>query len=124
MPLDARQSFKAGFLLRCAQEGLTHEETRQRVKEAAEKLASDWLPSVGGALQTAIGVPVALGAGLGAVGGYGLAKMREEDIDPEEAKTQELIAALKFYTENARRSTKRMGLRQPQRAPASPSLRF
>lgn len=132
--LDSRQSFKAGFLLRCAEEGLTREETEARISLGLEKVAG-WgtdsvktLAGTGGGLISGLSLASLLGVfGAGAVGGAGgitAAKLTEPDMNTEEAKTHEMIAALQYHAENARRSTARRALRPDVRRPRAPQLSF
>lgn len=138
MPLDVRQSFKAGFLLRCAEEGLTPEETKGRIDQAFTKLAD--LPNVSpsgaasaiyGGGKAVLGDSLQLGlagiAGAGLIGsglGWGAAKMSEPDVDPEEVKTREMIAQLQYYTDSARRKSQQRMIRGGSAQPTGPSLRF
>lgn len=76
------------------------------------------------ALQVALGFPVNMsalgiaGSGLvGAMGGYGLAKLQNTDVDPEDAKRQELLAALRRQAMLARSGTPKA------QSPAAPPLR-
>jgi hypothetical protein len=122
--MTPREGFKYGFLLRCAEEGLTAEEAEARAARGLEKQA-DWsdaittpisdvysgikgaIGGVPGALYANAPMVAGLGAagvmGAGALGGYGLAKMQEGDIDPEEVQRQELIQAYQTQAELARR---------------------
>jgi len=67
--------------------------------------------SMAGAMKTlgewGLGASVVAGAGTG----YGLARLTEPDVDPEEAQKQELIAAYKMYTDHAQRMAKRYAYR-------------
>jgi len=119
--MTPREAFKYAFLLRCAEEGLTADEAEARAARGLEKRADGWdfaKSMLGGAkdLVTGVVAPAAghlLGggtalAGLGAIGlggaaGYGLAKMQEGDVDPEEVQREELIAAYRTQAELARR---------------------
>lgn len=89
-----KEAFKFGFLLRCAQEGLTPEETRQRIEKTAALKRADFDPlaamrSVGkGALLTALVAPPAVGA----LGGYALATAHDDNYDVDEAKKEEELA--------------------------------
>jgi hypothetical protein len=123
MVMTPREGFKYGFLLRCAEEGLTAEEAEARAARGLEKQADDdgWKAIVGdaysGLKSLATGVPgfitehgptvVGLGAlgaaGAGGLTGYGLAKMQEGDVDPEEVQRAELIQAYQTQAELARR---------------------
>lgn len=144
--MTPHDAFKLGFLLRCAEEGCTPDEIRGRVKTAtllkqsagpaitagtgigAKMLAKfkglgKALPLWAGFTQlpyyaTSLGLAASAATGAGA--GYGLAKLQNQDVDPEEAKRQELIAAYKLQAELARQRASRRSYRQP--IPSSPRL--
>jgi len=61
------------------------------------------------------------GAGLGAGGGYLAAKMTDKDVDLEEMKQQELIAAYKQQAERIRRQMAARSYR-PSKTPRAPKL--
>ncbi len=126
MSLTPEQLFKIGFLYKCAQAGLTQEETHEVVKEAISRLkgeskqaqfgtglisgagkvvgsATSALPhlfSLGGL--ALMGIPVAAGA----VGGYSLAKLRgggDAKTMLEDAKKDEIVGEYERLAEEARR---------------------
>ena len=114
--LDERQKFKAAFMMRCIEQGVTTpKEMTQVVKEAREKLAFGimaGLGNLGGAALEAtkdLGVlglgaaaiaPPALGFLAGnALGGVG----NLNDINAEEVKRKELIEELRKQTKHLRR---------------------
>lgn len=108
--MTPREGFKFGFLYRCAEEGLTVEEAYDRARLLLEKRAIlNPLPALWGGAKTlgalgmagAVAVPAVAGAGIG----LGLANAREHDVDPDEVRRQELIAALNFHADQARRRT-------------------
>jgi hypothetical protein len=136
--MTPREGFKYGFLLRCAEEGLTAEEAEKRAARGLEKQAEDSLlgkalGTVGGDVYSGVkGVatgipgwvrdygPWALGlgalgvAGAGGLTGHLLAKTQEGDIDPEEVQRQELIQAYQTQTELARRKAIMAAAQQAQ----------
>jgi hypothetical protein len=141
--MTPQENFRFGFLLRCAEEGCTTEEIQERVKLAHDRLqvaarekqafagpgfagvARDVLSPVWNLGKTLVTAPLhatALGiagsAALGGAGGYALAKLQNADVDPEEAKRQELMAAYKLQAELARRLAAQRSYRRP--VPASP----
>lgn len=125
--------FRCGFLSRCAQEGCSIEEVQRRVKVATAMLqrmkqadaaaaGSNWLKTM---RQVALDFPTRMsaagifGSGIAGAGiGYGLAKMQDADVNPEDAKRQELLAVLRRHTmmANQRAAT----LQQP---PTPPPIR-
>jgi hypothetical protein len=121
MPLTPEQAFKVGFLIRCADEGLTPEETAQRIKSASlmEKVA--WIPSLDtiGKLWNAgkeVGTAgLVAGLGLptlgGAVAGYGLAKATVPGAEElEGAKQDEIEGEYYRLAQEARRNAARKKL--------------
>lgn len=146
--MTPKESFRLGFLLRCAEEGCDVDEIRGRVKLAAAQKqanlpavvkslagAGDYLWDKGRAFvnpamrlvsgfemlpihATALGL--AGSAVVGAGGGYGLAKFQEGNVDADEVKRQELIAAYRMQADAARRRAARRSYREP--APRAPRL--
>ena len=126
MALTRRQAFKVAFLQRCADEGLSIDETlllAEQANAAIEKAAgvkqagpvmdavgklSD-LAMWGGDKILSYGLPAALIAPpvLGALGGYGAAELTGgSDESPEDIKTQEKADAYQRAAELARASTR------------------
>jgi hypothetical protein len=111
--MTPKEGFRFGFLYRCAEEGLTVKQAFDRARCALEKQAGLWneaksgvgaawggLKTLGGlGLLAGVGVPAVVGTGIG----LGLAKAREQDIDPDEIRRQELISAYRFHADQARR---------------------
>jgi hypothetical protein len=106
--LNSRESFKVGFLQRCADAGLSLDETRQVVKQATELVKtaaiSDLLVGpyrttldVAGAGAKNLGnvglAAALLGPGaIGAAAGYGLSRVTDvDDTDVSAIKKRELI---------------------------------
>jgi len=132
MALTPQESFRLGFLLRCAEEGLDIHQVEDRVKLAGHLKRA--IVSPGGAVKDTIsaaklflGLPLQLGAlGLGtaalggAGAGYGLAKFQNQAVDPEEAKRQELVAAYRLHADKARRRAAKRSYRN--QAPQEPKL--
>lgn len=120
MPLSAREAFKVGFLARCAEEGCSAEEMHTRVAQAREKVGAffwnmnpiDAAGRTAGAVGKLIGdlgraggtAAVVAPFGVGALGGYGAAKLTDVDeTDADELKKRELIAEYKRLADRARR---------------------
>jgi len=124
MKLTDDQMFKVGFLLRCADEGLSDQETTARMEAAArfvglvEKQARptgilDALKSLG-----------FWGLGLSALGGgavgYGMGSLADQPATPEDVKRQELIAAYQQQADRVRRQLARGRYREA--IPRKPQL--
>ena len=126
MALTKRQSFKVAFLQKCADDGLSFDETCLLVKRAADALekravldvALKYLLNAGRlgldvgrlGVDTAMryGLPAALLAppAIGAVGGYAAAKLTGgSDESPDDIKTREKIDAYRSATAAAKAST-------------------
>ena len=126
MALTRREAIKFAFLSKCADDGLTIEETAERAKAAADSLEKTavldtilkYLGSVGKtgvgmgewAADKALsyGVPTALLAppAIGALAGYGAARLTGgNDESPDDLKTQEKVDAYRLATEAAHAST-------------------
>lgn len=110
--MTPREGFKFGFLLRCAEEGLTAAEAQGRAARAEKRAgAADTIWGLGTKVPGAawdLGTKALLvgaggAAGIGGLGGYGLAKMQEGEVDPAEIQRQELIDAYTSQAELARR---------------------
>jgi hypothetical protein len=133
MPLTEKQTFKLGFLRKCAEDGLTTDETIQRVKLAIQqiKCKNEKQAFWGGALAAggmvgskllgmvpglasmagtaAVVAPVAAGAGAG----YLAAKATNSDKSiVEDAKQDEVIGEYARLAEEARRRTRLKQLQQ------------
>lgn len=140
--MTPKEQFRAGFLLRCAEEGCSMADVQNRVKVA---LLKDMLPGLatGGGIaagQAAVGTagkvkdllvdylksPIAMlgtgivgSAALGGGAGHVLGKMHSEEVDPNELKQQELLQA---YKTQAARIRQLAALKSPQPAVRSPRL--
>ncbi len=105
--MTPREAFKAGFLLRCAEEGLTEAQSAERIRLGCEKAAVDLfevlsqvgkaVPALGGtaARLGAAALPVAMiGGGMaGGAAGHFAGRLLDPGYDAEDLKRQELIAA-------------------------------
>jgi hypothetical protein len=126
--MSRREAFKFGFLLKCAELGLDAAGTRAFVDEAIEKIAADGIGIWGKGkdlltgLQHLGGWGLAAGVGAGAGTGYLAARMTEPDVDAEEYKKMELIAALRQHAAQANRSAQRLLLRTAAPSVRSPQL--
>lgn len=120
--LADKELFRLGFLLRAAEEGLTPEDIRGRVKKAAGGLGGLaqgllWDMPVNYSAAKLVG-----GAGLGALGGWALADATSKTIDPEDAKKYELIAAYRQQAERARQNISRLATQRPKPTFRAPQL--
>lgn len=128
MEMTPQDNFRYGFLMSCAQQGLTPDQVREVVKTASEHLRKE--ANVGRSLAALWAkLPLAIAgyglmgsAGVGALGGHALAKATEDELDPEEVRRQELLATYRQQAERARRNASRIRYRQPRRPPAEPQL--
>lgn len=126
MAMTAQEAFKFGFLLRCAEEGLTQAEICARIKVAQQ--GAPGLGTIGTLASTGLHGLKSLAllglvgsAGLGAGTGYAAARMTEPDSDPEEAKLQETISTYQLFADAARRNAQRRRLYR-QITPSRPRL--
>ena len=119
MSLTPRELFKYGFLLACQETGYDPRQAVARCLQAGEKQAFDWgkfIPSPAGLSSglgsLMLGGSAILGSGIGLAGvggagaGYLAAKLMGQEPDPEELKTQELIAAYQQAADRARRNAR------------------
>lgn len=105
------EAYKFGFLMRCAEEGLSQDQITERIKQASLNKTAGIGSEILGGVKAFGGKGVDLAGRLfgsllslgkigliagppvaGMAGGYVLGKARSDDFDPEEAKQQELIA--------------------------------
>jgi len=129
--MTPREAFKVGFMARCAENGMTQEQTLTLVKQANEKLAQFKMEvnPVGAATSIGSGLvdfgltkalPFLLAAPpiVGALGGYGAAKLTDTgDADPATIKRQELRDTYEHEAARLRRQQKLRAL--AQRRPGS-----
>ena len=134
--MTAQEQFRAGFLMRCAEDGCTMDDVRQRVKMAnpllvgagiaggqglvnafsgAKNILYDYMKSP--AYVAALGLTGA--TVLGGAAGHTLGKVQSQDADPEEMKKQELLQA---YKTQASRIKQLASLRESQPKIRSPRL--
>jgi hypothetical protein len=102
--LTPRQAFAAGFALCCAERSIPASAIDSLAQLALEKRA---ILDVAGPAATAagnlIGLAIAAPLGLGYAGGYGLAKLRDADVNADDLKNQELITEYRRLAAAARR---------------------
>lgn len=110
--MSPQEAFKFGFYARCAEEGLTSEQTLARIKTASLgtiageliegpfRLMSHMGPAAAqAALVAGIGLPIAGGLAMG----YAGAKATDDDSNIEEAKADEILSEYQRLTDHARR---------------------
>jgi hypothetical protein len=123
--MTPREGFKFGFLLRCAEEGLSVDEAQARAARGLEKQAfglsdlvklPEAIGSLGGKVVLAGGLASALGGGLA---GHALAKMQDDEADPAEIRRQELIDAYTTQAELAKRKAVMAAMHNAQPRPRS-----
>ena len=114
--LNDREAFKAGFLKRCADEGLSREETISLAKQANEQVTKQaygpLLDAIKGVAGTAygVGLPIAAfgPAALGVGGAYAYAKATDsDDTDVESVRKQELAELYRSHAKKIRESRRR-----------------
>lgn len=111
--MDAAQQFKFGFLLRCADEGLTPAETQARIDRGLALMKeATWTGAATAAGMLGLAVPMAGATLAGAGAGTMAAKLTEPSISPEDVKAEELIAAYRQYADYARRANAARRYRQ------------
>lgn len=131
--LSPKDSFRVGFLARCADAGMTPEQTLSAVESAREKVAGvistiagktmDAAKGVAGGL-AGWGIPLAIAAPpmLGVLGGMGLAKATDiDDTDVEDVKSQEVTEELDRQADALRRQ---QAAREYRRALSGRGRRF
>ena len=105
--MTPKEAFKVAFLHKCAEDGLTKDETLERIRNMrmVKAAAGGAVAGLGGA---ALGAAGGLASGAwktlwrllllgpaaaGAMGGYGLANAQDETFDEDDARKRELLAA-------------------------------
>jgi hypothetical protein len=123
MDLTEKEAFRLGFLTRCAEEGLTGEDLRGRVKQASVNPA-DWLLPIGAGglglylasrspvVGPLVGLVPAAGLAAGSALGYGAAKVTEPNISADDIKAQELADTYRIYAQRARANRQAKKYRQ------------
>ena len=95
-----KEAFKIGFLMRCAEEGLSPQETEQRIKQAnamtKEAVFGEAVGTAGKGLMNLVNSlkwgTLVIPPVTGAFGGYMLAKAKNDSFDIEEAKKDEELS--------------------------------
>lgn len=105
--LTPRQAFAAGFALCCAERNIPPQQLEKLAAEALEKRAFDPLTPLASAGGSLLGLALGAPVGLGYLGGYSLAKLRDSDVDADDLKNQELITEYRRLAATARRLAER-----------------
>lgn len=118
--MDAKQSFKAGFLLRCAEEGLDRDQIIARIHQVKQAFDMGTIPRL--SLGTAIGAGVLGGAAIGGAAGLVgrddiLARKRPANL---QSLQQAELAATYLQQANEIRRQKQLIERRQQRLESTP----
>jgi hypothetical protein len=111
--MTARDAFKIGFLLRCADAAMPPAAVTATMQKAAalmEKRAfgfSDLAPVGNLAIGAGIAAPAVAGAGIG----YLASQAASPEVDEEDVRKRELIDELRHYARRAREKQKAKTLR-------------
>lgn len=134
MDVSEKESFRLGFLTRCAEEGLTGDALDGRIKAAAEMEKTALWPLVYGAGILGLGGYAMHRAGVGGIGkgidgavsgagtlmglapaagllggaalGYGAARVTEPNVTDDDIKAQELADTYRIYAQRMRANRK------------------
>lgn len=111
--MTEQEAFQVGFAARCADEGLPPEAVQARLQQACAMMKQafglgSFLPSPMTVGMAAIVPPLVAGS----VGGYALAKAREEPVDDEDVKNQELSREYRRLASMAREQLRLKKIRQ------------
>lgn len=108
--MTPRDAFKVGFMLGCADQGLSGQESAELMNKAAELLEknADLLGNLGSIIgTTALVAPIAAGAGAG----YLAHQAANPEIDEDSIRKRELIEEFRHYARRAREQQKVKALR-------------
>lgn len=112
-----RLMFKFGFLARCADEGLSAEQTQARIALAADP---DALEKVG--MSPWAAVPIIALSAMGGGMGYALANLTDADVSVDDVRAKELAALYRERADRLRRLARRYAMRQKRDVPPPPQL--
>lgn len=116
--MTEQDAFKAGFLSRCAEEGLTGESLRDRI-DSAENLMkaaageSPFSAALSGTKMLAV-APLLAAAGAGGLAGHVAGTLNQPDLDEEDIKARELAATYKALAARAR-TNRKLRVYRPER---------
>ena len=118
--MTEKEAFKIGFLLKCAEDGLTVDQVESRIQQRAssiKKEAGGWdlaksvlgggINLAGKVLDKAFWPAVIAPPLLGIAGAYGLSRAQDDTYDVDEAKKREEIAAYRRAIDQLNRSRRK-----------------
>jgi len=118
--MTEKEAFKIGFLLKCAEDGLTVEQVESRIQQRAslfKKEAGPWdtftsilsrgVDAAGAVADKAFWPAVIAPPLLGIAGAYGLSRAQDDTYDVDEAKKREEIAAYRRAIDQLNRSRRK-----------------
>lgn len=113
MAVTPTEAFKLGFLQRCLERGLdpatVNALTTTLEEQPLEKRAEDG--SLLSGLMTGAAAGLIGAAGIGAGTGYGLARLQDPGLDPDEVRKQEMIAEYRRLVAQAKNKMRAKVLR-------------
>jgi hypothetical protein len=91
--MTKQEAFKIGFLMKCAEEGLTPKETEERIKRAhAMVKMANWKDMLARIAKYGLGIGLIAPPVLGGIGGYALAQGHERPYSKAMARKDEELA--------------------------------
>lgn len=110
--LTTREAFKVGFLTKCAELGLSQDQTNELIRHSADFVKeADMLSALrslmGWGTTAAIGAPIALGLGGGAIA----AGLSKSDLEKEDLNKQEVINELRRLAKQTKLRQQRIAMR-------------
>jgi hypothetical protein len=121
--MNTKEAIKAGFLMRCADEGLDLEQAEKRAESllaGMEKSAFDPVAAGIGLVRTAAGLGVLGLAGsgaLGMVGGHLLARAQRDPLGAEEVRSEAVEDTYQRLISQIRQDTKLRRMQALQKGP-------
>jgi hypothetical protein len=115
--VTSREAFRAGFLARCVELGMSPDQVAAASSSAADLVSHGVKEALfGDAVNTAmnfgLGMATLLPVGIGAAGGYALAKAKNEDVDVDDVKREELIREYRRLSREAKDSVRAQVVRR------------
>jgi len=115
--VTSREAFRVGFLARCVELGMSPDQVAAASSSAADLVSHGVKEAFfGEAVNTAVRHGLTLAAllpiGAGAAGGYALAKSKNEDVDVDDVKREELIREYRRLSREAKDSVRAQVVRR------------